>query len=201
AVLEAADFIIPLLDNYACTPKIEYEGETGAIIDMMQEFDKAENVARLALLGQTANVAALKQVNIEFQALYETRFENRYAFKQGGTTLQRRKALTLELNNFCEAVNGLLLTATDPDEIDGLRAIVATINSTIEQYNIIVNKHLGIVAAKKKNNNKEDGKNDSETQTPDTTNPPAPDTPPQTPDVTPPTIDPDELNPPAVGER
>ncbi|MDR2533291.1 MAG: hypothetical protein LBC81_00670, partial [Tannerellaceae bacterium] len=29
AVLEAADFIIPLLDNYACTPKIEYEGETG----------------------------------------------------------------------------------------------------------------------------------------------------------------------------
>ena len=223
AVVAAANAIIPIMDNYAGAPDIEYEGETGTVNDMLEEFDKPVNVAHIATLGQTANVTALRQINTEFQSLYELRFENRYAFKQGGTTLQRRKALFDEMNNFCEAVNGLLLTASDPDELEALNDIVATINSTIEQYNAIVNRHLGVLAAKKKKHDKEDGKEDgkgdgkedSQTQTPDitnppppntpqnpdTTNPPAPNLPPQTPNAQPPTIDPDELNPPAVGER
>ena len=35
-VLEAANALIPILDIYAGTPDIEYEGETGAIDDMLK---------------------------------------------------------------------------------------------------------------------------------------------------------------------
>jgi hypothetical protein len=210
----------PTLDTYSETPKFDYEGETGAIKNLMQEFDKPENVIHLATLGLTAHVASLKQLNLDFQANYENRLQNRYDFKQDGTTRQRSRILIDETAKFCKAVDGLLLTASDANEIADLKSIVSIINATTEQYTLIVHHRMGILAAKKKHD-KEDGKGngkeDSETQTPDTANPPAPDTPPQNPDtenppapdtppqtpgnITPPTIDPDELNPPAVGER
>ena len=204
-VKAAALALLPIFDLYAGTPKIDYEGETGAIKNLMQDLEKPENVAHIARLGQTENVAALKQININLQAIYEARMQNRYDYKQEGNTRQRAKALTDELVKFCRAVDGLLLSTEDPDEVADLHSIVSIINATMEQYTRTVHQRLGILAAKKKNDKKEegkgDGKTDSGTQTPDTAKPPAPNTPPQKPDTTNPTVDPDELNPPAVGEH
>ena len=219
AMKTAALALLPLFNLYAGTPRIDYEGETGAIKNLIQELEKPENVAHIATLGLTAHVESLKQINLDFQAKYEERMQNRYDFKQDGTTRERSRAVIDELVKFCKVVDGLLLSAADPAEIADLRLIVSIINSTMEQYSRIVHQRLGIIAAKKKhdkeNEGKGDGKEDGGTQTPDTTNPPpntpqnpdttnppAPDLPPQTPgNNTPPTIDPDELNPPAVGEH
>jgi hypothetical protein len=211
AVKAAANGLLPLFNNYAGAPGTEYEVETAFYVNLLQELLKPENVARIQRLGQTENVATLDQINIDFQNFYQTRLKNRYDFKQEGTTRQRGKNLIDEFVTFTRTVDGLLFSATDADEIAALKEIVANINALMEQYTIIVHRRLGVKSKKK-----DDGKKEDEgTQAPDTTNPPAPETPPQAPDTTvpptpetpdqnpvatPPAINPEDLNPPAAGE-
>jgi hypothetical protein len=210
-VQAAAKGLLPIFDNYAGTPTTEYENETGAIINMIQELKKPENLARITRLAQAENLAALEQINNDFQAFYQSRLKNRYDFKQEGNTRQRANNLIDELTRIGITVNGLMLSASDPDEIDALKQIIAFINALMEQYTIIVHRRIGVKSSKKK----DDSKTDEETQAPDTTNPPAPDTPPQAPDTTVPPapetppqapdttvppINPEDLNPPAAGE-
>ncbi|MDR2498538.1 MAG: DUF6261 family protein, partial [Tannerellaceae bacterium] len=179
-VKAAAKGLLPIFDNFAGTPYTEYEHETAAYINLLQDLQKPENALRITRLGQDENVAALEQINNDFQTFYISRTKNRYDFKQEGTTRQRGKNLIEELVRFGRTVDGLMLSATDPDEIAALKEIIANINAIMEQYTIIVHRRLGVKSKKKDEGKKED----EGTQTPDTTNPPAPATPPQAPDTT-----------------
>ncbi|MDR2498942.1 MAG: DUF6261 family protein [Tannerellaceae bacterium] len=206
----AGEGLLPIVKNFAGTPQTDYEGEMAKVVNMVQDFEKPENVTRIARLGQTENLAALKQINLNFQALYETRFESKYAHKQSGNSLQWRNKLTDEFDLLCKILLGLRLSAVDPDEVQSLDESINVVNSTTDQFTTIANRRLGVGSSKK-----EDEKKDEETQAPDATNPPAPETPPQAPDATnppapetpnqnpvavPPAINPDDLNPPAAGE-
>jgi hypothetical protein len=194
-VKAAAKALLPIFDNYSGAPDREYEEETGAIVNMLQELAKPENAAHIQRLGQAENVAALEQVNDDFQALYQTRLKNRYDFKQDGTTRQRADNLIGELDKFGRAVDGLLLSASAPDEIAALTEIAANINAIMEQYTIIVHRRLGIKASKKKT---DEGSQTSGIQKPDTSPTPAPDTSDQNPSDEPHHLDPNEH--PAMGE-
>ncbi|MDR2497345.1 MAG: DUF6261 family protein [Tannerellaceae bacterium] len=187
----AAKALLPVFENFAGTPQIEYEGETAAIINLIQELEKTENAARIARLGQTENVAVFKQLNLDFQSLYEARLKNRYDFKQEGNTRQRSRNLIDEFVKLCRTIDGLMLSASDPAEITALKEIISMINALIEQYTIIVHRRLGVKSSKKK----EDDKKDDATQTPDTTNPPPPPTDQQNPDTTNPTVKPPTQQP------
>ena len=46
-VKAAAHALLPIFENYAGTPKIEYEGETAAVVNLLQELHKPENVTRI----------------------------------------------------------------------------------------------------------------------------------------------------------
>ncbi|MDR2496188.1 MAG: DUF6261 family protein [Tannerellaceae bacterium] len=172
-VKAAAAGLLPVFDNYAGAPDAEYEAETAFYVNLLQELRKPENAARIQRLGQTENVTALEQINVEFQTFYQTRLKNRYDFKQEGTTRQRGKNLIDELVKFTRAVDGLLLSASAPDEIAALNGIIANINALMEQYTIIVHRRIG-VKSKKKTDDKKDEETqapDTPTETPDTTNP------------------------------
>jgi hypothetical protein len=161
-VKAAAKVLTPLLNIHSDTMKIEYEGETGAIDKLVKEFESPEYAVHIARLGQTENVAVLKQINIDFQKLYENRYNRRHKLKQEGTTREHRKTLIMELGKFCRAVNGLVLTASDPVELAALQSIVRFVNATFEQYANILHRRMGVAAAKKKkgDKNKDDEKED-----------------------------------------
>ena len=172
------------------------------VINLIQDLEKPENAARIAILGQTENVATLKQINIDFQSVYTTRFEGKYSHKQEGTSRQWRGKLTNEYDVLCQILTGLRLSATDPAEIAALDESIDIINSTTEQYTAIVNRRLGINASKKKDEGTETpapGTPDNPQQQPDTTNPTAPDTPNQNPGTGPHPLDPNEH--PSMGEH
>ncbi|MDR2496168.1 MAG: DUF6261 family protein [Tannerellaceae bacterium] len=172
-VKAAAKGLLPLFENYSGAPDAEYEAETAFYVNLLQELQKPENAARMQRLGQTENVTALEQINVEFQTFYQTRLKNRYDFKQEGTTRQRGKNLIDELVKFSRAVDGLLLSASDANEIAALNGIIANINALMEQYTIIVHRRIG-VKSKKKTDDKKDEETqapDTPTETPDTTNP------------------------------
>lgn len=184
-VKEAAGALLLIFRTYAGTPKLEYEGKSGNITNLIQELEKPENAARIALLGQTANVAAMKQLNIDFQALYSSRYVDKHAHKQAGTTRQWRVKLLSEYGTLVQVINGLRISATAPAEIAALDEIIDYINATVEQYTVIVHRRLAIAKAHKKKEEDKD-KEDEGSQTPAT--PPSPPPPPgtQQPDITPP---------------
>jgi hypothetical protein len=196
-VQAAAKGLLPVFDNFAGTPRDEYEEETGAIINMLQDLKKPENIARIARLAQDENVGVLEQINNDFQTFYQSRLKNRYDFKQEGNTRQRANNLIGELKLFAKAVNGLQLSASSPDELSALKAIIANVNAIMEQFNIIFHRRLNLKASKKKNA----GKKDDATQTLDATNPPAPETPPQKSDTSLPNAPAPYNQPPASGSH
>ncbi|MDR2533748.1 MAG: DUF6261 family protein [Tannerellaceae bacterium] len=200
----AAKALLYQVLNYEKARKLDYEAETAMIDNFIQAITSAVNAPRLALVGQTAMANTLLVINNGFQDFYNERYARIYAHKQSGTTTHIRGEVVAIFNDFTVGTNGLLVTETDPDILSDLNAIGDSVNAAIDQYTINLNRHLGLLQHKKdkdKDSGNDNGKEDAETQAPDTTLPEAPDMPPQTPDATPPAINPDDLNPPAVGER
>ncbi|MDR2498631.1 MAG: DUF6261 family protein [Tannerellaceae bacterium] len=223
AVKASAEFIYNYVKNFAEAGKMEYEAETAMITNFIQDLERPENAAHIANLGIAIYVGQLKAKNDEFQTHYETRYDARYAHQQSGSTGQLRENVVSVFNVFTTGVEGMFVTETDPAALADLQEVLDIINAEIAQFTIILDRHL-------KSKKKEDGKKDEETQAPDTTNPPAPntppqapdttnppapntppqapdttnppapDTPPQAPDTTVPPINPEDLNPPAAGE-
>ncbi|MDR2499183.1 MAG: DUF6261 family protein [Tannerellaceae bacterium] len=208
AVKASAEIIYNYLQNFAEAGRMEYEAETAMITNLIQDLERPENAAHLANLGIAVYVGQLKTKNGEFQTHYETRYDARYAHQQSGTTGKLRENAVNVFNVFATGLEGMIVTETDPAALADLQDVLDVINAEIAQFTIILDRHL-------RTKKKEDGKKDEETQAPDTTNPPAPETPPQAPDTTNPPapetppqapdtsvppINPEDLNPPAAGE-
>jgi hypothetical protein len=211
AIKASAEVINDYVHNFAGAKDMEYEAETAMIVNFIQDMERPENVQHVDNLGLAAYIAALKSKNDEFIGLYNSRFEIRYAHLQSGTTSALREKVISVFDQLAIGLEGLLATESDPAAKADIQDVIDTINAQIAQFTIILDRHLGI----NKSHKKEDGKEDEGTQAPDTTNPPAPDTPPQAPDTTnppapdtppqnpvatPPPINPEDLNPPAAGE-
>lgn len=194
----------------------EYETETKLVRSLIRDLRKYP--ALLVKYGVKDLVDKLEVQNDEFDDVYNARNMARLEIKEKGDSQSLRRGLNASFDNVCKVITGMMLMPIADDVKAKLVKIVGIININIDQFNEIYHRHAGIVAK----HHKKDGDSGAGSppaggaqppdatnppapgtppQNPDTTVPPAPDTPPQTPIVTPPTIDPDELNPPAVGER
>ncbi|GHT37721.1 hypothetical protein FACS189435_3360 [Bacteroidia bacterium] len=131
-----------IMDNYAGARKAAYEPGTALTTNMLQDLDKPENKEHINRLGLTEEVDTLKALKTEFQALYVTRYNKRYAHKRDGNTTQLRAVVIEEFDKFCKAASGLQLAVTDPAILSNLDEAAIIINAAIEQFTIVLNRHL-----------------------------------------------------------
>ncbi|MDR2534318.1 MAG: DUF6261 family protein [Tannerellaceae bacterium] len=205
-----------IIDTYKHAARKEYESETALISNMIVEFRKYD--ALLVKYGVKDIIDALEVANDAFDNIYNARLDARLQQQQEGKMVDLRRAFNKSFDNLCKAITGMMMLPFSDEVKEKLTHIIGLINANIDQYSEIYHRHAGIVAKhRKKDGDKNDGDNNAPgTQKPDNTNPPAPNTPPQNPDATlppapdtppqnpsntPPPVNPDELNPPSVGER
>ncbi|MDR2498163.1 MAG: DUF6261 family protein [Tannerellaceae bacterium] len=184
-------------DKYLKAVRKDYKTQTAATRNLLA--DLRSHSADVTALGLTELLNRLETENTEFEDLFLTRTESSGNKTLIGTVSELLTKANDSHEAICVAAEGLLLAKPTPTVKSALESIVFKVNSQIRVYTTIYHRHAGIVAKHRKD--KENGNEDEETQTPDTENPTAPPTDPQTPDVTVPPINPDDLNPPAAGER
>ncbi|GHT43465.1 hypothetical protein FACS189438_0710 [Bacteroidia bacterium] len=163
-VKEAAETVLFLLENFANANYEEYEAATEDLYNLVGDL-LADNVKPLViLLNVLEEVMALKQKNEEFQSVYEERFGERHVHKLEGTSGQLRDLMNAAFDKLCKAITGLQFVLEDPADQQKLDAIVNEINTTIDQFTLILDRHLG-------RKNKKGG---NDFQLPDITNPEVP---------------------------
>ena len=71
--VESAKVLKRVFDLYGNIRNMSYNEETGALTNLVEDFEKPENVAHCEKLGMTQWVAALKGQNLDFVALLDAR--------------------------------------------------------------------------------------------------------------------------------
>ena len=203
------DRLFVIYETYEAADRKDYEAETTFLRSFIAELRKFP--ALLTKFNLTEMVDNLEQLNNDFETVYNNRTLILHDLKESGNIAHLREATNAAFINITQAITGLSLMPVTDAVMTSMTTIVGIINANIEQFTTTYHRHAGVVASqKKKDKEKNPDKQKPDTskpaapntppQNPDTTNPPAPDTPPQNPDTGKPNIDPDELNPPAVGE-
>jgi hypothetical protein len=174
----------------------------GMVINFLQDCSKPEYQSAIQTLSATqfvnltAVLGVLQTASDDFNALYEERTLDKEQAAALGRLSEIRFDVDDVLDSFIDAANVAWtdneLGAKNPDTRQKLTEVKQVVTGAIHQAQLTL--------ARRGRHRMPSG-GGSGTQTPDASNPAAPDTPPQTPDATPPAINPDELNPPAVGER
>ncbi|MDR2498669.1 MAG: DUF6261 family protein [Tannerellaceae bacterium] len=200
-----------IVDTYKKADRREYEAETSFVRNLISDLRKHTDL--LIKYGFVEVVDRLEVENDEFDVAFNTRTAARQEVRDQGNLKDHRKNTNEKFDRVCKVVTGLMLMPTTPEVKTKLTKSIGVINSNVEQFNGIYGRHAGIVAKQKKKEEDKDDNGDKKpeptppsppdqpNQNPDNTLPPAPDTPNQTPDATPPPINPEDLNPPAAGER
>jgi hypothetical protein len=159
---------------------LSYEAETAAITSLIEESEKPEYQLLIVRLNLKEHFDALKPINIEFQGLYEQRYDTRYARKQLGKLTELKALADKAFEVVIQILSGLLLSETDPAKLALLNEMATLINATIDQFTRVVHQRLGLSA---QGNHPKPGPTDPT----DPTDPPDP-TDPQKPDITNPEV-------------
>ncbi|MDR2499218.1 MAG: DUF6261 family protein [Tannerellaceae bacterium] len=212
ALVQATDKLMFLKNNYKELPQANYTDANGLLTNFLEDCEKAEWAPLIQALGLTSLVGKIKTAHEAFKDLYTDRSFDKTHIAQMGKISEIRVEVDATFDAFIDSLNAAW-TANEFGAKD------ATVRSTLleAKEHIIAAIHQAEVnlARRGVHKVKEDDKTDEGTQAPDTTNPPAPQTPPQQPDTTnppaPPTppqqpdtsippINPEDLNPPSAGE-
>ncbi|MCW0482455.1 DUF6261 family protein [Gaoshiqia sediminis] len=73
AETESAKAVKRVLDLYGNVRNLSYNEESAAITNLVEDLEKPQNAAHCSTLGISGWVAALKQQNLDFQALIDSR--------------------------------------------------------------------------------------------------------------------------------
>jgi hypothetical protein len=192
----AAAALRPLLQTYKKIPTATYVQSSGLVDNFVNDCGKSPFLAAITALGMGVLVTKMGSVNGQFRHLAQERDIDHELIVNSGKLSEARAEMDATIDMLITTTNSTYILnemgAKDAALRGNLNLIVNVINAAIHRVKVILGDRR----------HRRPGKTDNATQTPDTSNPPAPDTPPQNPgNITPPTIDPDELNPPAVGER
>jgi hypothetical protein len=202
-VLQAMHSLLFLENTYRGLPEANYADQTGMITNFLQACESNTYKPLVQLLGLQSLIDEVRAAHNSFITLYDARILDKEHVAQMGKLANLRLEVDEAFGAFVEVTNSAWLTnelgAKDPAVKTKLLEVRDIIDGAIHQTQ--ENMARRGVHHKHKDDKPGNGGGGAVTQTPDTTNPPAPDTPPQTPNITPPPIDPDELNPPSVGER
>ena len=186
----AAEILQPLLDLYKEIPGATYAQLNGLSSNFIADCAKPAYQASVTALGLDPLVARKLVVNNSFGGLIEERGLDKEAIAAKGKLADARLEMDGAIDALISSVNNAYMLneigAKDPALRANLQGIASIINFAIHRVKQILADR---------------GHHSSGSMPPNTTNPAAPDTPPQNPNATPPTINPDDLNPPAVGEH
>jgi hypothetical protein len=209
AAVETLEF---LHNIYKDMLRANYYEMSGMMINFLEDCEKPAYKPSIQLLGLTDIVDEIKAAQEEFDNLYEERSTDKGNLADLGKLAEVRVEVDDIFVTFIDALN----TTWTANELGAKAPTLRT--KLLEAKGVITNaiSEAELVLTRRGHHKaKEEDKKDEGTQAPDTTNPPAPETPPQQPDTTnPPAPDtppqqpdtsfppfnPEDLNPPAAGE-
>jgi hypothetical protein len=156
----AAQHLKDLFEVYKNASQKTYLESTALITNLIQDLEKPENAAYVELLELTASVDALAAQNRAFDLLYNKRSESNYNKKEQGSMSKARIKVDKSYYDLVSAVNAIYqsneLMAKDKDLRDLLADIIDTMNSYIEQIELVYARRNAKYKAKKSNGSDED---------------------------------------------
>ncbi|MDR2498161.1 MAG: DUF6261 family protein [Tannerellaceae bacterium] len=197
ALVQATDKLLFLKNNYKELPLANYTDANGLMTNFLEDCEKPEWAPLIQTLGLTALVVKMKTAHEAFKDLYTDRSFDKTHIAQMGKISEIRTEVDATFDAFVNILNAAWTT----NELGAKDATIRTNLLEVKEHIIAAIHQAEINLARRGVHKvKDDGTTDEGTQAPDTTNPPAPETPPQQPDITIPPINPEDLNPPAAGE-
>ena len=188
--------------TYAHLPGENYFDMTGTMTNFLQDCTKPENLTAIQLVSAaqffdlSKIIAEAQTANDAFKTLHHERSMDKVQLAEMGRLSEVRFDVDSVFDAFVDAVNVAWtaneIGAKDPAIRQHLIEVKENIVAAVQEAQIAL-------VRRGRHKIKDDGKNDDETQTPDTTNPAAPDTPNQNPGTGPHPLDPNEH--PSMGEH
>jgi hypothetical protein len=211
AVSEPAGSLLFVLKPYEKAPSTNLFEETKYIRNFLGAINKLENAPAIdAIPGLAPMLLKLEAANVKLHDLYQQRLQALEALARMGRPADIRKDADKALVALFEAINIVHayneMALYDNSIKTKLESAASYVHALVAQVHRILAGRSHPHGRKKPGAGKP-GKPAAPDapatgpQNPENTPPQAPDTPPQNPSATPPGINPDDLNPPAVGER
>ena len=160
-----------------------YAEETAEIFDLIDKLEK-DHSEDVETIGQTANLAALKEANEAFNEIYKRRTEEMQAREEAGTVEQIRPQVDEAVRYVVCLLNALyfyyLDIAPDAEKLAEVKGVISQFNGCVLQFRkTLARRGIGSASDKEEVNPEEDTTPDG-TETPDTETPGGEDT--ETPD-------------------
>jgi len=128
--VESAKILKRVFDLYGNIRNMSYNEETGALTNLVEDFEKPENVAHCEKLGITHWVAALKGQNSGFQDLLDAR-NAEMAEKESGDVKAARAEIDPLYREITDRVNAMVTLDMAPPEMEGF---ISKLNQRIKYY-------------------------------------------------------------------
>jgi hypothetical protein len=174
-VVDAAQQLEIVFDNYWSIPKRSYKDETAAVTDLLRELDTTANVARLALLDLAPAIARFRAAHVKFKELLTGRYLEQ-ANRPSTPANELRELVIERLDAFINRVDAVI-------EVNGMD-FSEDIPDLIKEYNAIATSYKnelairqGRLKAARKKNEEEDTDDDIEYEDSGTNVPEVPETP------------------------
>lgn len=137
AIKEAGKQLNFIFKNYRNPNRRPYKENTALIINLLQDFEKAENRPAVRLLGLEETLNELKKDNEDFSILYYERARKKEDERNEASLYVIRRKVDESLQNLINAINPLYaaneLETNDPQRNKLLADVIDNINSVINQ--------------------------------------------------------------------
>jgi len=143
AEVESAKVVKRIFDLYGNVRTLSYNEETAAITNLIEDLEKNKNAAHCTTLGITSWVAALKQQNIDFQALVDSR-NVELANKESGDVKAIRDEIDPILQNIVKRINAQVTLEIGTAVTE---TFIKELNQRIKYYNETIVARAGRASA------------------------------------------------------
>ena len=148
-----------------------YAEETAEIFDLIDKLEK-DHSEDVETIGQTANLAALKEANEAFNEIYKRRTEEMQAREEAGTVEQIRPQVDEAVRYVVCLLNALyfyyLDIAPDAEKLAEVKGVISQFNGCVLQFRkTLARRGIGSASDKEDTTPEEDTTPDG-TETPDT---------------------------------
>lgn len=141
--VESAKILKRVFDLYGNIREMSYNEETGALTNLIEDFEKPENVAHSEKLGMTHWVAALKGQNLDFQDLLDAR-NAELAQKESGDVKAARAEIDPLYREITDRINAMVTLDMATPEMEGF---INKLNQRIKYYEDTLSMRTGRNAA------------------------------------------------------
>ena len=139
AEVDSAKALKRVFDLYGNVRNLSYNEESAAITNLIEDLEKAQNTAHCATMGITNWVAALKQQNLDFQALLDSR-NVELANKDSGDV----KAIREEIDPIYQKIAGRIDAQVTLELTTAVtEAFIKELNQRIKYYNETITARAG----------------------------------------------------------